>query len=241
MPTLTPVLKPGLAGAFLYPRDASVRPEGLNKVWAHHTQTQGVSYIEDCEVTTTRKEAGRVVSLQTTQGEFIADQFVFAMGAWSKRWARDLGCAIPIQPGKGYSVTFARPEHAPNYPTLFPEHKVGVSPFTDALRLGSMMEFAGYDTSIPHARIQQLRDSARPYLICDVDGNATDTWFGWRPMTWDSLPIIGLAGDLANGYLATGHNMLGLSLAASTGRLIAELVTHSEPHIDPQPYSPKRF
>lgn len=232
---------PNLAGAFWYPGDGSVSPEGLNRAWLASTRTQGVDYIEDCQVHSILKDSGRVVGLETDQGELSADQFVFALGAWSKRWASSLGGSIPVQPGKGYSVTFARPQDAPKYPTLFPEHKIGVSPFERTMRLGSMMEFAGYDATIPPARIAQLRDSARPYLKCDVDGEAIDTWYGWRPMTWDSLPIIGRAGSLSNAYLATGHNMLGLSLAPSTGRLISEMVVDADPHIAPDPYSPSRF
>ena len=134
-----------------------------------------------------------------------------------------------------------RPENAPKYPILFPEHKVGVSPFDDGFRLGSMMEFAGYDSTIPEYRIQQLRDSARPYLVASVDGEAKSKWYGWRPMTWDSLPIIGRLPKLSNGYLATGHNMLGLSLAPATGRLIAEMITDQPTHLDAAAYSPTRF
>ncbi len=107
--------------------------------------------------------------------------------------------------------------------------------------LGSMMEFTGYDESIPSHRLQLLRDSARPYLMASVDGEAQETWFGWRPMTWDSLPIIGATPRLTNAFLATGHNMLGLSLAPSTGRLIAEMVTGDKTHIDAAPFSPSRF
>ena len=103
------------------------------------------------------------------------------------------------------------------------------------------MEFAGYDTSIPPSRIQQLRDSARPYLVASVDGESIEEWFGWRPMTWESLPIIGPTPRFANAVLATGHNMLGLSLAPATGRLIAELVTGEPTHLDATPYSPLRF
>jgi D-amino-acid dehydrogenase len=103
-----------------------------------------------------------------------------------------------------------------------------------------MMEFAGYDQSIPDRRIQQLRDAARPYLVASVDGKAESKWYGWRPMTWDSLPIIGSAGELRNAFLATGHNMLGLSLAPATGRLIAEMITGQTPHLEPEPYSPSR-
>jgi D-amino-acid dehydrogenase len=91
---------------------------------------------------------------------------------------------------------------------LFPEHRVGVSPFEQGYRLGSMMEFTGFDTSIPAARMQQLRDSATPYLVEPSTDVVQEEWYGWRPMTWDSLPIIGRLPKRHNGYLATGHNML---------------------------------
>jgi D-amino-acid dehydrogenase len=163
------------------------------------------------------------------------------MGAWSSHWSKQLGCSIPIQPGKGYSVTLDRPENAPNHPMLFPEEKVGVSPFETGLRLGSMMEFVGYDATIPPYRIQQLRDAARPFLKASVDGDAQETWYGWRPMTWDSLPMIGPVPGLSNGHLATGHNMLGMSLATSTGKLIAEMLSGDPTHIDVTPFLPSRF
>ncbi len=234
-------LKPGLAGAFYYAGDTSVRPDLLNKEWADHLRNNGVRFLENCELQAVRKAAGRVTALKTSEGELEADRFVFAMGAWSTRWSSELQCHIPIQPGKGYSITMSRPESGPRHPILFPEHRVGVSPFEDGFRLGSMMEFTGYDKSVPSHRIQLLRDSARPYLMASVDGEAQETWFGWRPMTWDSLPIIGRTPELKNAFLATGHNMLGLSLAPSTGRLIAEMVAGNTTHIDAAPFSPSRF
>ena len=124
---------------------------------------------------------------------------------------------------------------------LFPEHNVGVTPFDNGYRLGSMMEFSGFDESIPEQRIQQLRDSAVPYLVEPYAKPEQEVWYGWRTMTWDSLPIIGRTPRLGNAYLATGHNMLGLSLATATGRLIAELVHEQTPHIDPTAFSPTRF
>lgn len=236
-----PSLKPGLAGAFHYQCDSSVRPDLLNKAWATSLLDRGVQFIEGCELKTVRKSDGRVTALETPEGDLEADRFVFAMGAWSARWSSELQCRVPIQPGKGYSITMPRPEPCPRHPILFPEHKVGVSPFDDGFRLGSMMEFTGFDESIPSHRIDLLRDSARPYLKASMDGEARETWFGWRPMTWDSLPIIGPTPKLTNAFLATGHNMLGLSLAPATGRLIAEMLTGEITHIDATPYSPERF
>ncbi|MFG0335595.1 MAG: NAD(P)/FAD-dependent oxidoreductase [Maioricimonas sp. JB049] len=241
LPAFDAGLRDDLAGAFHYPSDASVRPDLLNREWEARLRNQGVNFIEHCELQAVQKSRGRITGLATSQGELQADNYIFAMGAWSTRFSEQLRCRIPIQPGKGYSLTMDRPENAPRYPMLFPEHKVGVSPFEEGFRLGSMMEFAGYDTSIPEQRIQQLRDSARPYLVAPVDGPARDTWYGWRPMTWDSLPVIGRTPALNNAWLATGHNMLGLSLAPATGRLIAELLTGEKPHIDASPFSPMRF
>jgi D-amino-acid dehydrogenase len=241
LPTFEPALKSGLAGAFHYPGDVSVRPDRLNSQWTARLRERQVQFIEHCELQTIHKLAGRVVSLTTSHGDMQADRFIIATGAWSARLSTELECPIPIQPGKGYSVTLARPEPCPRYPILFPEHKVGVSPFVGGFRLGSMMEFSGYDTSIPEHRIQQLRESAKPYLVAPVTGDAEETWYGWRPMTWDSLPIIGQVPRLTNAYLATGHNMLGLTLAPVTGRLIAEIVTGKTTHLDVTPFSPNRF
>lgn len=241
LPSFDPALKPGLAGAFLYEQDVSVRPDLLNASWSQRLRSQGVSFVEQCRVERVRKSGGNIISLETSRGEMAADRIVFATGAWSPRLSSELECPIPIEQGKGYSVTMARPDPCPRHPMLFPEHRVGVSPFEAGYRLGSMMEFSGYDTTIPPRRIQQLQDSARSYLVAASSGETLETWYGWRPMTWDSLPIIGRAPKLQNAYLATGHNMLGLSLAAATGKLIAELIDGRVPHIDPAAYSPQRF
>lgn len=170
-----------------------------------------------------------------------AENFIFATGAWSAKLAPLLACRIPVEPGKGYSITMTRPSVCPTYPMLFPEKRVGVSPFAEGYRLGSMMEFAGFDESIPGQRIQQLRRSAEDFLLEPYTDTILDTWYGWRPMTWDSLPILGPVPNLNKAYLATGHNMLGLATASASGRLMAELVTKTRPHIDPEPYSPGRF
>lgn len=236
-----PALKPGLAGGFLYECDASVRPDLLNTSWWRRLESRGVNFVRQCRMNGIRKANKRIELIETANGPMRAAQYVFAMGAWSPQMSAELECPIPIEQGKGYSVTMARPEPCPQYPMLFPEHRVGVSPFDNGYRLGSMMEFAGYDTSIPAHRIQQLQDSAEPYLVSKPAGGTLEPWYGWRPMTWDSLPIIGGVPRLANAFLATGHNMLGMTLAAATGRLISELMDNREPHIDPAPYSPRRF
>src|SRR5699024_10876173 len=97
-------------------------------------------------------------------GPIRADAFVVATGAWTPQFNRQLGCRVPIQPGKGYSITTSRPARCPRVPMIFPETRVAVTPMTDGYRLGSTMEFAGYDDSLLEARLYLLRRGAEPYL-----------------------------------------------------------------------------
>jgi len=236
-----PATRPGLAGAFHYDTDAFLRPEKLMSNWARLLQDDGVEILENCELQDLEKQSGRITTVTTSKGTMQADQYVFASGAWSGRMGNMLDCKIPVEPGKGYSMTMTRSQHCPSKPMLFPEHHVGVTPFDDGYRLGSIMEFAGFDASIPDFRMRQLRDSAAPYLREPGGDEVVEQWYGWRPMTWDSLPIIGRLPRLANGILATGHNMLGVTLAPVTGRLVSEIAAETRTFVDATPFSPDRF
>jgi len=236
-----PALRDGLAGAYFYDIDSHLQPDRLNASWAALSRDRGVAFIEQCRVASIDKSAGRIAGLNTSRGRMTADRYVFATGAWSRRWSEALGCRIPVEPGKGYSVTMTPPATMPGHPMLMPEKHIGVTPFDDGLRIASMMEFAGFDASIPDFRIRQLQDSARPYLK-DPEGPAVrQTWYGWRPMTWDSLPIIGRVPDRDNAIIATGHNMLGLTLAPVTGRIVADLVAGRPSDLPVAALSPSRF
>ena len=183
----------------------------------------------------------RAHSVQTSQGPLAADAFVFATGAWTPQLNDQLGCQVPIQPGKGYSITMPRPRKCPQFPLAFEEHRVAVSPMESGYRLGSMMEFAGYDTSLDRRRLALLTDAARVYLHEPYTLPVVEEWYGWRPMTPDSVPIIDRSPKFANVWLAAGHNMLGVSMSPATGKLVAELLNGEQPHVDPAPYSLRRF
>jgi D-amino-acid dehydrogenase len=104
------------------------------------------------------------------------------------------------------------------------------------------MEFAGFDESIRPERLRLLTAATQEYLRdIQLDESWPEKWFGWRPMTYDSTPVIGRCPGFDNVYLATGHNMLGLSMAPATGKLLAELVAGQETHIDALPYRVDRF
>ena len=242
LPELDSTLRSDLAGGFLHEHDASLRPDLLNQSWRSKLESEGVRFLENCDLQNIVRDAsGKVKYLNTSQGQQIADVFVFALGAWSERFGRELGFKLPIQPGKGYSVTLEKPDVSPTLPMLFPEKKIGISPFANGFRIGSMMEFVGFDQAIPEYRIQQLKDSVKPFFNFQLNDTEQERWHGYRPMTYDTLPVIGQAPGIENGFVATGHSMLGVSMAPATGRLIAEMVTKQPTHIDAQAFSPARF
>lgn len=238
---LEPALKSGLAGGFLYRSDAHLRPDRLMTAWRSVLERLGVVVREETAVTAFRHENGQARAAVTSRGEVVADAFVVATGAWTPLLKHSLGCRVPIQPGKGYSITMSRPERCPKLPLIFEEHRVAVTPMQSGYRIGSMMEFAGYDTSLKPRRLDMLRQGAVHYLHEPLGERTEESWYGWRPMTFDSKPIIDRSPAFSNVMIAAGHNMLGLSMAPATGRLVAEMLNRQPPHIDPLPYSVARF
>ena len=118
---------------------------------------------------------------------------------------------------------------------------MAVTPLEDGFRIGSTMEFAGYDTSLNPRRLALLRAGAEHYLHEPSGETVEEEWYGWRPMTWDGKPLIGRSPKWQNVWIAAGHNMLGLSMAPATAQLIRELILDAKPHVDPDPFRPERF
>ena len=235
-----PSLQPGLAGGWWYPEDAQLHPERVLSSLRSIATAAGVQFTEECPVHRLHVEGERIVAVETAFGDRQADQFVLAAGSLTPRLTAEIGLRLPIQPGKGYSITMAPPRTVPQRPMVFEDHHVAVTPFRDTFRLGSTMEFAGYDRSLSPDRIALLRRSAAAHLI-DPGGEAIEEWWGWRPMTPDDLPCLGRAPAVKNLHVAAGNGMIGLSTAPATGELIAELIAGEKPHLDPRPYALDRF
>ena len=252
--TLEPALLPGLAGGYLYESDAHLRPDRLMNELGRVLVRLGVEVRENCAVTGFVRENGTAKAVRTSvarslrernphapREDYTADAFVVATGAWTPLLNHELGCRVPIQPGKGYSITMPRPAVCPTYPLIFEEHRVAVTPFRTGYRLGSTMEFAGYDDTLNRSRLSILTEGAKHYLREPLAEPVQEEWWGWRPMTFDGLPIIDRSPAMGNVLIAAGHNMLGLSMATATGKLVAELLGGEKPHVEPGAYALGRF
>lgn len=236
-----PALKPTMAGGVFFPDDAHFRPDAYCAELARVVRELGGVIDERCEVQALRCEAGKIQAVQTKQGDFVADDVVMAMAVWSSALAKSIDLNLPIQPGKGYSITYNKPDIVPRTPLVLKEQSVCVTAWPDGYRLGSTMEFSGFDDKLNAKRLAALERGAHEYLREPFGDEVRERWYGWRPMTYDDLPIIGKSPKHENLFLATGHGMLGMSMSAVTGQLIAELITGQTPCVDVKPFSVSRF
>ncbi|WP_313917055.1 FAD-dependent oxidoreductase [Tahibacter sp.] len=238
---LEPCLRDEVIGGVFHPGDAQLRPDRYVAELARLVREAGGVIVEDCAVEDFAVTGSRIDGVVTARGRYVADEIVLALGAWSPPLARRLDLRIPLQPGKGYSITYERPALAPRIPLVLREDSVCVTAWADGYRLGSTMEFAGYDETLNRLRLDALRRGAARYLREPEGPRVLEEWFGWRPMTWDDLPILGRSARWDNLSLATGHGMLGVSMSLASGQLVAELLAGATPTLDPAPYSPLRF
>lgn len=115
-----------------------------------------------------------------------------------------------------------------------------VTPWHSGYRVGGTMEFSGFDASLNKARLSRLLKGAGEYLHSSGENPVLEEWSGFRPMTADDLPIIDRSPSTRNLYIATGHGMLGLTMATGTGKAVADMVTGGSAGIDLAPFSMER-
>ena len=238
-----PAMKPGIAGAIRFSGDAMLRPDAYVRALADAVRARGGRIVEGCALQGVQEEGDGCI-IRTPQGPMRARDFVLAAGAWSPRLAAEAG--VPwlrgvIQPGKGYSITYERPPLVPSRPMILRDRSVCVTSWGSGYRLGSTMEFSGYDASLNPRRLAALERGAAEFLHHPIGPAVRDRGSGWRPMSLDDVPLIGRMPARRHGWLATGHGMMGMGMSAGTGQMLADLMSGRAPALDPAPFAPGRF
>lgn len=167
--------------------------------------------------------------------ELALDELVICAGAWSPKLARQLGIKLRILPGKGYSFQLDRKVAMPTIPAILCEGKVAVTPYDQTIRFGGTMEITHTgDHRLNPNRIRGIVDTIQQfYPETDVAmPDLSTVWHGFRPCTPSGLPYIGRSEKFNNVLIASGHAMMGLSLAPATGFLINELICGKKTSID---------
>jgi D-amino-acid dehydrogenase len=265
---LDPGVTMDVAGAVFFPKDAHLSPHRFMAALQTGCERLGVEFAWNCEAVGARVKAGRLEAVAIASGaqesilragenggassnaqgghlrsELGADEFVLAGGAWSPGLARALGLRLPMQAGKGYSLTLPHPRQVPGVPCIFTEARVAVTPMGGALRFGGTMEIGGLDGGINAARVRGIINAVPRYFPEFTPGDFAEVqpWCGLRPCSPDGLPYLGRAARFSNLTIATGHAMMGLSLAPITGCLVGQLIAGERPSHDLGLLAPDRF
>jgi D-amino-acid dehydrogenase len=184
---------------------------------------------------------GENVLLRLTDGRnMIAAATVVAQGAWSKDQARQLGDDVPLETERGYNTTLPPDSFDLRRQLTFGGHGFVVSPLTSGIRIGGAVELGGLKLPPNFARADAMLKKAAAFMP-GLKTTGGKQWMGFRPSMPDSLPVIGASRRSPKVVYAFGHGHLGLTQAAATGKLVAELLTGARPSIDLTPFSPQRF
>ncbi|HEY3563993.1 MAG TPA: FAD-dependent oxidoreductase, partial [Casimicrobiaceae bacterium] len=241
--TIEPDFRMTIAGAVRYPKDARLVPAQLMHALRRETQRRGVEGHHGVEVHDFRAQGSRIEGLNTSDGAIAGDEFVLAAGVWSSQLARKLGLSLPMQSGKGYSLTVEKPPATMRTCAILSEARAAVTPMGAALRLGGTMEITGLDETIEPVRIRGIVKAMHDYfpdLTPNLFGSAAIR-AGLRPCSPDGLPYVGRFARYANLSAATGHAMMGVSLAPVTGMLLAQVLSGEATSIAIDALSPDRY
>jgi D-amino-acid dehydrogenase len=240
---LDPDIRMDVAGAVYFSKDCHLSPNRFMAGLQQHLKQTGAEFSWNTDITGWRADDSRVEAVRTTAGDFTADEFVLCGGAWSPVVARELRLHLPMQAGKGYSLTLARPRQLPQICALLAEARVAVTPMGGSLRFGGTMEMAGLNEDINPVRVQGIIKSVPRYYpeFTPHDFDGVQPWRGLRPCTPDGLPYVGRSARYSNLCVATGHAMLGLSLGPITGKLVAEILSGENPSIPINLLDPDRY
>jgi D-amino-acid dehydrogenase len=191
-----------------------------------------------------RIEGGRLSAVVTSDGEMACDKAVIAAGAWSKQLARAVGDHVLLETERGYHVVIADPGIEPRYPMMPSDGKMACVMTPAGLRLAGQVELAGLEAAPNWQRAEVLLKFARkvfPGLPEDLPAERVKMWMGHRPSTPDGLPVLGPASGCADVIHAFGHGHVGLTAAAMSGKVVADLVAGRPPRFDLAPYAAARF
>ena len=239
---MEPQVQLNIRGALYFKCDAHLYPQKLMKGLLTILKQTGVQLLSNAEVTGFEMDGQQIRSVKTKQQQYDADLVVIATGSWSREIASMVGLNLPLMPGRGYSVTLEDSPFKLNYPAVLQEGRVAITPMDgNKIRFGGTMEITSINTPPRMKRVAGILDAVERYLpeFRIPMPAEKDIWYGYRPCSADGMPYIGRVKK--NVIVATGHAMVGLSLGAGTGKLVAEIANGETTSVDIKPYDPQRF
>jgi len=238
-----PGIEMNVAGSVYYPKDCHLNPRAFMASLQRELERDGVTFHWETEVEGWIADAWKLRAARTRHGDIAGDEFVLCGGSWSEQMVRDLRLKLPMQAGKGYSLTMQNPRVVPDTCAILTEARVAVTPMNGALRFGGTMELAGLDETVNARRVAGIVRSVSTYYpqFSAEDFASVPPWHGLRPCSPDGLPYLGRTAFYDNLIIATGHAMMGLSLGPISGRIVANILTAQPTGFDLHLLSPDRY
>lgn len=236
-------IKVDVKGGVYFPGDAHLNPNVLVSNLIKYLRQKGVSFRDKTTLKDFQIDNGKVLAVKTNNGDFRFDEVVMALGSWSSEMGGKLQLSLPMQAGKGYSFTLNDVVNNVQIPSIFLEDRVAVTPMGNSLRFGGTMEITGVDHRINMNRVKGIVNAIPRYypkMLVPMP-NQENVWHGLRPCSPDGLPYIGRSKKIENLIIATGHSMMGLSLAPATGLLVSELVDNKKSSMNIELFELERF
>ncbi len=240
---LDPAVTMDVMGGVYFSKDCHLSPNRFMAGLKRQCEAMGVKFRWSTEVAGVTRHGSRLTALKAGADELGANEFILCGGSWSPIVADQLGLKLPMQAGKGYSLTLTKPRELPQLCSIFTEARVAVTPMGDTLRFGGTMEIAGLNEDINPMRVRGIIKAAVKYFPNFTPDDFADVqpWRGLRPCSPDGLPYLGRTAKFSNLTIATGHAMMGLSLGPITGRLVSEILSGEKPSLDLTLLNPDRY
>jgi D-amino-acid dehydrogenase len=231
-------------GAIYFACDAHLYPQKMMHQLIADLKIKGVRFALKETVIDFEKKHNAISKVITNKAAYNADAVVLASGAWSRELAEKLNINIPLVGGRGYSITLEDSPYMMNHPSVLVEGRIALTPMDgNKMRFGGTMEITSTNTPPKLNRVKGIVEAVKKYFpTFDIPlPNIEDVWFGYRPCSADGLPYVGRTKKCTNLIMATGHAMVGMSLGAATGKIVAEIIQEQQPSIDIAIYNPERF
>jgi len=235
-------VKHKFVGALRLPGDETGDCFMFTNALAKLAEGLGVKFRFGVDIRRFKGDAHGISAVDTSQGPVLADRFLVALGSYSTAMLQPLGIRIPVYPVKGFSITvpIADADKAPESTIMDETHKVAVTRLGDRVRVGGTAQLSGFDLQLNDARRRTLEFVVTDLFPQGGDVARAEFWTGLRPMTPDGTPIVGPT-RIPNLWLATGHGTLGWTMAAGTGRLLADWMSGRKTEIDTEGLTVARY
>ncbi len=232
-----------LAGGVYYPLDCHVNPVTFLSEMKKHLTASGVTIHHNTAVISVDGDQNKIMAVHSENESWEGDHFVLAAGSFSSKLIQSLGLKMPLMAGKGYSVTMDSPPQKPAIPAILVEARIASTPMGPTWRFGGTMTVTQRSRKINERKLHaMLRAVSNYYPDYGYDWTSTlEPWVGLRPLSADGVPYIGAFEAYPNLIAATGHAMLGVSLASGTGQLVTDIISGNNPAVDLSMLKPDRF